>query len=136
VRIDSAPGKGTAVHVCLPRATSQAEASTVRFDETAEQRTSEAIVLVVDDDAVRLTTAEILTGLGYAVVQAASGHAALEILDQNGMIDVLLTDVVMTGMSGPDLARQAEAARPNLPIVFITGYADPAGIEATGARTG
>ena len=56
--IDSAPGKGTAVNVYLPRATSQAEASTVRFDETLEQRTSEAIVLFVDDDdAVRLTTA-------------------------------------------------------------------------------
>jgi CheY-like chemotaxis protein len=89
-------------------------------------------LVVDDDDAVRLTTAEILTGLGYAVVQAASGHAALEILGQNSMIDVLLTDVVMTGMSGPDLARQAKAARPNLPIVFITGYADPAGIGGDG----
>src|SRR5271169_3044868 len=133
VRIDSAPSKGTAVQVCLPRAKSQAEASAVRIEETAEQRTSNAVVLVVDDDdAVRSTTAEILTGLGYAVVQAASGHAALELLDGNGMIDVLLTDVVMTGMSGPDLARQAQISRPYLPIVFISGYADPAGIGDDG----
>jgi signal transduction histidine kinase/CheY-like chemotaxis protein len=133
VRIESTPGKGTAVGVCLPRATSQAEASAIRLDETVEQRTSDAVVLVVDDDdAVRLTTAEILTGLGYVVVQAASGHAALVLLDENSMIDVLLTDVVMTGMSGPDLARQARAAYPDLPIVFISGYADPGGIGGDG----
>jgi signal transduction histidine kinase len=129
VRIDSAPGKGTAVSVCLPRARSEAETSIIRFEETAEPKTSEAVVLVVDDDdAVRRTTAEILTGLGYAVLQAASGRAALDLLDENGMIEVLLTDVVMTGMSGPDLARQARVARPYLAIVFISGYADPAGI--------
>ncbi len=133
VRIDSTPSKGTTVNVCLPRATSEPEASTVRFDETAEPRTGEAVVLVVDDDdAVRRTTAEILTGLGYAVVQAASGRAALQLLDENGMIEVLLTDVVMTGMSGPDLARQARVARPYLAIVFISGYADPAGIGGDG----
>ncbi len=133
VWIDTAPGKGTAVHVCLPRARSQAEASAVRIDETAEQRTSDAVVLVVDDDdAVRSTTAETLAGLGYAVVQASNGHAALELLDGDGTIDVLLTDVVMTGMSGPDLARQARASRPHLPIVFISGYVDPAGIGGDG----
>jgi CheY-like chemotaxis protein len=90
-------------------------------------------VLVVDDDeAVRLTTAEILTDLGYTVVQAASGNAALELLDRSRMIDVLLTDVVMTGMSGPDLARQARRAHPYLPIIFISGYADLGGIGGDG----
>jgi signal transduction histidine kinase len=133
VRIDSAPGKGTAVTVCLPRAASEAEASAIRYDEWAEQRASDAVVLVVDDDeAVRLTTAEILTDLGYTVVQAASGNAALELLDRSRMIDVLLTDVVMTGMSGPDLARQARRAHPYLPIIFISGYADLGGIGGDG----
>ncbi len=133
VRIDSAPGQGTAISVYLPRAASRAEPAGAAFDDTLQQRTSDAVVLVVDDDdAVRLTTAEILTGLGYAVVQAASGQAALGLLDQSGIIDVLLTDVVMTGMSGPDLARRARAAHPLLPIVFISGYADPAGIAGDG----
>ena len=90
------------------------------------------MLIVDDDDAVRRTTAEILTGLGYAVVQAASGRAALQLLDENGMIEVLLTDVVMTGMSGPDLARQARVAHPYLAIVFISGYADPAGVGGDG----
>jgi signal transduction histidine kinase/ActR/RegA family two-component response regulator len=133
VRIDSAPGRGTAISVYLPRAASGAEPAGAPFDDTLQQRTSDAVVLVVDDDdAVRLTTAEILTSLGYAVVQAASGQAALGLLDQSGIIDVLLTDVVMTGMSGPDLARRARAAHPLLPIVFISGYADPAGIAGDG----
>jgi CheY-like chemotaxis protein len=62
------------------------------------------------------------------VVQAASGEAALELLHQDGMIDVLLTDVVMPGMSGAELARRARSSHPRLPIVFISGYADPEGV--------
>jgi CheY-like chemotaxis protein len=90
---------------------------------------SRALVLAVDDDvAVRNTTADILKGLGYGVLQAASGESALELLAQDAMIDVLLTDVVMIGMSGPELARRARVSHPRLPIVFISGYADPAEI--------
>jgi signal transduction histidine kinase len=129
VQIDSFPGKGTTVSVFLPRAVARAERSSVRPAEPDEQRASHAVVLAVDDDAaVRTTTADILKGLGYGVLQADSGEAALELLDQEGMIDVLLTDVVMTGMSGPELARRARQSQPRLPIVFISGYADPASI--------
>ena len=128
VRIDSAPGKGTSVSVFLPRAAARVEHLAPRAAEPIEQRTSHAVVLAVDDDAaVRHTTADILKGLGYSVLEAASGDAALELLNQDGMIDVLLTDVVMTGMSGPELARRARLAQPRLPVVFISGYADPTG---------
>jgi CheY-like chemotaxis protein len=129
VQIESAPGKGTTISVYLPRAIARLERAAVRPPEAAEQGTSQAVVLAVDDDdAVRNTTADILRGLGYGVLQAASGEAALELLHQDGMIDVLLTDVVMTGISGPELARRARQWQPRLPIVFISGYADPAGI--------
>jgi signal transduction histidine kinase len=129
VRIESSPGNGTTVSVFLPRTIARAERSPARFAELNVQRTSHAVVLAVDDDAaVRSTTADILKGFGYSVLQADSGEAALELLDQEGMIDVLLTDVVMTGMSGPELARRARQSQPRLPIVFISGYADPAGI--------
>jgi CheY-like chemotaxis protein len=133
VQIDSYPGKGTSVSVFLPRAAARVERPSARPAEPAEQRASDAVVLAVDDDAaVRRTTADILKGLGYSVLQAESGEAALELLKQDGMIDVLLTDVVMIGMSGPELARRARLSQPRLPIVFISGYADPAGIADDG----
>lgn len=129
VQITSAPGHGTTVSVFLPRAAARVERPAVRFAEPIEETTSRAVVLAVDDDdAVRKTTADVLKGLGYNVLQAAGGETALELLDQDGMIDILLTDVVMTGMSGPELARRARLLQPRLPIVFISGYADPAGI--------
>jgi signal transduction histidine kinase len=131
VQIDSEPGKGTAVSVFLPRAAALAEGADARSTEPSEQhRTSRAVVLVVDDDeAVRATTADILTSLGYDVLQAASGDAALAVLINGSVIDVLLTDVVMTGMSGPELARRARALQPLMPVVFISGYADLAGSD-------
>ncbi|HYZ42022.1 MAG TPA: ATP-binding protein, partial [Stellaceae bacterium] len=129
VQIESASGKGTTVSVFLPRAAAGVERPPSRPAEPSGPETSHAVVLAVDDDeAVRTTTADILQGLGYSELQAASGEAALDLLHQDGMIDVLLTDVVMTGMSGPELARRARRWQPRLPIVFISGYADPAGI--------
>jgi CheY-like chemotaxis protein len=129
VKIESTPGKGTTVSVFLPRAAIGVRRPAARPVESLEQRTSQALVLAVDDDeAVRHTTADILKGLGYGVLQAANGEAALALLNQNAMIDVLLTDVVMPGMSGPELARRARSSHPRLPIVFISGYADPEGI--------
>ena len=129
VRIDSMPGRGTAVTVYLPRAAAGVVPAIAPIVESDEQRASEAIILVVDDDeAVRGTTAGVLQDLGYSVVQAGDGETALELLGQSGMIDVLLTDVVMNGMSGPELAREAQTSQPLLPIVFISGYADPVGV--------
>ncbi len=129
VRIDSAPDQGTTVTVYFPRAPAGVMPGAPPIDEIDEPRTSEAIILLVDDDqAVRSTTAGVLQDLGYSVVQAGDGETALELLGQSGMIDVLLTDVVMGGMSGPELARQAKRSQPLLPIIFLSGYADPVGI--------
>ena len=129
VQIDSAPGKGTTVSVYLPRAAAPAERPEAgATDMSAQRRTSQAVLLVVDDDtAVRSITADILTGLGYEVMQAANGDAALEFLNTRKPIDLLLTDVVMTGMSGPELARKARVLQPLMPILFMSGYADLAG---------
>ncbi len=134
VKIESAPGKGTLVSVYLPRAPTLAENADPEPGEPAEPGASRALVLVVDDDdAVRATTADVLAGLGYGVLQAPNGKVALDLLESDRTIDLVLTDVVMSGMSGPDLAREVRASRPLLPIVFISGYADPAGLAA-GAR--
>jgi CheY-like chemotaxis protein len=87
-------------------------------------------VLVVDDeDDVRQVAVAQLEALGYSVVEAATGHQALDLLKENGTIDLLLLDYAMPGMSGLAVARAAAASRPGIPIVFLTGYADPAVLD-------
>jgi signal transduction histidine kinase/CheY-like chemotaxis protein len=126
VQIESTPGKGTSVSVLLPRAATPPQPAPSQPAGTIEARSSRATVLLVDDDdAVRATTADVLNGLGYKVLQASGGREAIDVLHADSMIDVLLTDVVMPGMSGTALARHVRATWPNLPVVFISGYAEP-----------
>ncbi len=129
VRIDSAPGHGTSVHVYLPRAQSELEGAVHGSRLAAPKVTAGARILLVDDDeAVRVTTAMILESLGYVIETAVGGAAALARLaaplDTPGF-DLLLTDVAMPGMNGPELADRVRALFPTLPIVFFSGYADP-----------
>jgi signal transduction histidine kinase/CheY-like chemotaxis protein len=128
--IGSAPGRGSTVSVYLPRAALPAEPVPPAATAAAEPSASAAVILVVDDDAaVRSTVAQILRSLGYAVHPAAGGAEALELLRRGEPVDLLLTDLVMTGLSGLELARAAQALRPRLPVVFISGYADLAETE-------
>jgi signal transduction histidine kinase len=129
VQIASAPGEGTSVSVFLPRAMVVAERTPVAPIAIGQARGGSANVLLVDDDdAVRITTSDLLSGLGYTVQEAADGAAALELLDRGAAIDVMVTDVVMPGMSGSELARRVRAMRPALPIVFISGYSESDGL--------
>ncbi len=129
VQIESELGKGTTVSVYLPRAKVAVERAAIAPVVASGARNGSATVLLVDDDeAVRATTADVLVGLGYAVHQAADGPSALELLNHAETVDVLLTDVVMPGMSGPELARHVLVVRPGLPIIFISGYAEPEGL--------
>ena len=131
VRIDSAPGVGTSVSVYLPRAKGRVESAPVLATPIAPSA-SQAVVLVVDDDpAVRSTTVAVLHDLGYDLREAGSGQEALDILRRDANIDVLLTDVVMPGMNGAELAHLAASVRPHLSILFMSGYAEPQ--EITGA---
>ncbi|HEX3346689.1 MAG TPA: response regulator [Acetobacteraceae bacterium] len=127
VRVDSAVGHGTSVHVYLPRATSSSgtDASSLAPMPT-EKRGSHATVLVVDDDAaVRQTVVQLLRSLGYTVCEANGGGAALEWLAERRPVDVLLTDLAMPDIAGAELSRRARELRPGLPVVFISGYAEP-----------
>ncbi|HEX5326464.1 MAG TPA: response regulator, partial [Acetobacteraceae bacterium] len=125
-RIESARGEGTAVLVYLPRAGSNARGIVERPRRRRALPVSPATVLVVDDDhAVRATTAALLAELGYGVLEAGSGDEALLVLAEEQPIELLLTDVVMPGMTGPELARRAHSEHPRLPVVFISGYSDP-----------
>jgi signal transduction histidine kinase len=129
VSIESEPGAGTTVTLHLPRAL-QAAVPVVETVADSPHRTSRTEVLVVDDDAaVRTTTAEILDDIGFRVRIAEDGPAALDMLRRGATVDVLLCDVAMPGMGGAVLAREARLLRPGLPIIFISGYADPESLE-------
>ena len=123
VRIDSRVGEGTTVEIFLPRAMAVAR------PEPPETMPAPAMggthILVVDDDAdVRCIIAEDLREIGYSVAEADSGNAALAILERDGPCDLLVMDLVMPGLSGPDAARLARRRRPDLKVVFASGYAD------------
>jgi CheY-like chemotaxis protein len=113
----------------LPRASVEIERLGADVADGRARQASHAVILVVDDDdAVRETTAAIIREMGYGVVDAASGEAALEILSRGDSINALLTDVVMPGINGIELAQKALGLMPGLPVVYISGFAEPAGI--------
>jgi len=130
--IESRIGEGTTVRVYLPRAKSLGsvpgsggggEHALATSPRTADG--AGTTILVVDDDQdVRTVAATLLDELGYRVLEAADGRAAMAIVERAERIDLLLADYAMRGMTGLDLADQAQARRPGLPVVLITGYAE------------
>ncbi len=135
-RIESTPGEGTVVTLLLCRAELASAAARPgdegRADDTAARA---ATVLVVDDDPdVRCFLANSLATLGYRVVEAKDGHAALQVLDEVRP-DLMLVDFAMPGMNGARVASIARTRQPDLPIVFASGYADTAEIDAVGMGT-
>ncbi len=123
IKLYSEPGHGTTVKLYLPRAAGAAgpDAASAR---PAEMRGGDETVLVAEDDElVRTHVASLLTGLGYRVLAARNGPEALDVLRQDRKIDLLLTDVVMTGgMNGMQLAEAAQRLRPALKVLFTSGY--------------
>jgi signal transduction histidine kinase len=125
VRIASQPGKGTSVTVYLPRTQIQPSGMELsRMVGMADHAGGERILLVDDDNGVREVTAAMLRDLGYEVVEAGSGGAALDLLQREAGIDLMLIDFAMPGMSGADVVRRVRSTMPLLPTLFITGYAD------------
>jgi len=136
VDIASEPGAGTAVTVFLPRAETTATklpgpgGEARRRRAGGKQRPLGSILLVDDDPDVRAVAAAMLRAAGHTVIEAGSGGAALERLDQDAArIDLLIADLAMPGMNGFELARAARQGRPDLPILFVTGFADMARSE-------
>jgi signal transduction histidine kinase len=133
VRIDSQPGAGASVKVFLPRAAAAPLAAEAHPAEEFHPRPKDVNVLLVDDDsAVREVTAGILSDLGYGVIEAGSGGAALDVIERSPHIDLLLLDFAMPGMNGAEVAREVRARRPELPILFVTGYADTEALGEAG----
>lgn len=124
VTIDSEVGKGTTVNLYLPRAGRRDDEEIAQAGKLAEDKGGGEVVLVVeDDDRVRRLTATRLKELGYQVLEANHGAAALAILEQTPGIEVLFSDLVMPGgMSGFDLAKQVRRRYPNLRVILTSGY--------------
>ncbi|ATR21045.1 Sensory transduction protein kinase [Roseomonas mucosa] len=128
VSIRSEPGRGTSVRLFLPRHASSAEAPEPRPPLAMPRGGAGEVVLVVDDEpSVRMLVAELLEEQGYEVLQAAEGTTGLDILQSTRRIDLLVTDVGLPGgMNGRQMADAARIARPDLKVLFITGYAEAA----------
>ena len=122
LNIISAPGQGTTMELWLACSDEQPEANPVERAELPPSARRSTILLVDDDELVRESTADLLDRLGYDIVQASNGAAALALLAAPNAIDALVTDYLMPGMTGRELAQQARCDRPDLPVLLITGY--------------
>jgi PAS domain S-box-containing protein len=123
----SEPGHGTTFRIYLPRIEEAAQA--VKLDEAPEQspRGSETILLVEDNAEVRSLVKTILQTQGYTVLEAAQGEEALRFSGQHeGLIHLMVTDMVMPEMNGRELAERLKPLRPNMKILFVSGYTDKA----------
>ena len=133
LRIESEPGRGTRVHIFLPsvRIEEALDAPTIKVRPAGQIDSARpGRVLVVDDDLeVRSFLTDSLEGLGHEVIAAEDGETALSLLS-SAKPDLLLVDYAMPGMNGAEVARAVLTMHPTLPIVFVTGYADTAQLEA------
>ena len=119
IRIESEPKQGTRVEILLP-----AVEESDRKALVAEQRPSPTILLVEDEEAVLALTSEVLRSAGYTVLPAGSGEEALRIArGRDGRIHLVLTDVVLPGLSGQEVARDSVAERPDTKVLYMSGYA-------------
>jgi len=124
----SEPGVGTTFKLYFHAAPSLDGAAVAPLVDGAPQATGHETILLVEDDApVRAATREILAGSGYTVLEARSGKEAMTLLSQRaGGIDLLLTDVIMPEMNGRLVSELARSFRPDLPVLFVSGYTDDA----------
>jgi PAS domain S-box-containing protein len=122
IEIESAPGAGTTIHIRLP-ATTEAEARPGDGAGAAPEGTGETVLLVEDEAAVRKVVLRQLTNAGYRVREAGEPLEALRLFTEDPQCcDMLLTDIVMPGMSGTQLASRLRELRPDLPVLFMSGY--------------
>jgi CheY-like chemotaxis protein len=137
VEVESAPGKGSSFAVYFPRASAPLEPRRSMENSLALPRGTEGVLVAEDDETVRSLVERILRGLGYQVLAASNGAEALAVATKHtGAIDLLVTDVVMQGLSGYDLARQLRAARPAMAVLVMSGYVEDNAIPIGAPQAG
>jgi CheY-like chemotaxis protein len=130
VQIDSEVGKGTAVTLRLPRSRSEAPAEVVVAPVAETQGVGKTVLVVEDDPQVRMLILEVLRDLQYEAIEASNPEEALAALKQVRAIDLMVSDVGLPGMNGRQLAEIARRDRPQLKVLFITGYAAEAAVRS------
>ena len=127
ISVESEPGRGSVFTMHFPAVLAAEETSAVAAVTARPSRGRETILLVEDEDSVRVIISTVLRRQGYHVLEAASPRAAIEIFNEHASeIDLLLSDVVMPEMNGPALAQRLIGLRPELRVLFISGYTDMA----------
>lgn len=126
LNVDSEVGKGTTFRIYFPASTGMAEPREAEGDEKP-RKGSETILLAEDHDGLRQSAKEMMEALGYRVLLAANGLDAVRLFKANSaQIDLVILDVVMPGLSGPDSYSQMASTRSGLPVIFTTGYTNEA----------
>jgi two-component system, cell cycle sensor histidine kinase and response regulator CckA len=120
--VESEPGKGTQFEVYLPLVHEEEDHPSLEGAPKNGTNHSESVLIVEDEEAVRELAAEFMKSAGYTVLTARDGIEALEVAKRSGPIKVLVTDIVMPNMRGPELAKVLKASRKNLKIVYMSGY--------------
>jgi CheY-like chemotaxis protein len=127
--LSSKPGVGTNIDLWLPVSAETAFEEPRSAAPPIETGHKGVALLVDDEELVRASTAHMLTELGYRVIEARSADQALELAEAEPALDLLVTDYLMPGTNGADLARAVKSRRPELPVLIISGYADSDGID-------
>jgi CheY-like chemotaxis protein len=123
----SEPGKGTTIKVYIPKTDEIAESEKEEKEPAAPPKGTETILLAEDEKQVRDFAKRVLENNGYRVLEAADGEEALRVLrSHRGAIQLLMTDVVMPKMNGPELAAHAADMRPDITVIYLSGYAESA----------
>ncbi|WP_184020247.1 hybrid sensor histidine kinase/response regulator [Sphingobium boeckii] len=131
VRVESQMGRGTMMRLYLPRHShdAQPDANPDQALSLTAARDGEVVLVIDDEPTIRMPVSEVLADAGYAVIEAADGPAGLEILNSSARIDLLITDVGLPGgLNGRQVADAARTTRPELKVLFITGYAENAAV--------
>ncbi|MBN2582394.1 MAG: PAS domain S-box protein [Planctomycetes bacterium] len=130
VGVYSEPGVGSTLRLLLPRVTQKADLWVADEESTVVQGGSETILVVEDDETVRQLVVRVLRRSGYKVLEAGQASEAMPLgTHYEQRIHLLITDIVMPGMQGPELAERLKAARPDMKVLFVTGYAENAVIS-------
>jgi two-component system cell cycle sensor histidine kinase/response regulator CckA len=123
IEVESTPATGTAFTLLVPAVAAPSAAPAATPSTEAASVRSETILLIEDDDGVREIARRVLVHAGYAVIEARYGSEALDLAGEHPHIDLVLSDVVLPGLSGPEVVRRLRATRPEIIPLFMSGYA-------------